>query len=159
MSYYQFTRYQHINAEVNELWDFISSPENLKKITPKYMGFDIISNDLPEKMHEGMIIAYKVKPLFGLSTTWITEITHVKQLEYFVDEQRIGPYKMWHHQHFLIPEKVGVTMKDIVTYNPPFGIVGDFVNKILIEKKLVEIFGYRQMVLDKLFNCKNNIIL
>jgi len=127
----------------------------LKKITPKYMGFDIICNDLPEKMYEGMIIAYKIKPLFGISTTWVTEITHVKEFEYFVDEQRIGPYKIWHHQHFLLHEKDRVLMKDIVTYVPPFGIVGNLANKLFIRGKLEKIFAYRQMVLDKIFNGRN----
>jgi ligand-binding SRPBCC domain-containing protein len=152
MSYFQFTRYQHLKANINELWDFISSPENLKKITPKYMGFDIISDNLPEKMYKGMVIAYKVRPILGLNATWVTEITHVKELEYFVDEQRIGPYKLWHHQHFLIPEKDQVIMKDIVTYTPPFGIIGYLANKMIIRKKLVEIFDYRQKTLDILFN-------
>lgn len=155
MSYFQFIKYQHFNTDIFKLWDFISSHENLKKITPKYMGFDIICNDLPEKMYEGMIIAYKIKPLFGISTTWVTEITHVKEFEYFVDEQIIGPYKIWHHQHFLLHEKDRVLMKDIVTYVPPFGIVGNLANKLFIRGKLEKIFAYRQMVLDKIFNGRN----
>jgi ligand-binding SRPBCC domain-containing protein len=99
MAFYQFKREQFIQADLATVWDFISSPANLKKITPPYMGFDITSGDLPEKMYQGMIISYKVSPFWGIKTDWVTEITHIKELEYFVDEQRMGPYALWHHQH------------------------------------------------------------
>lgn len=123
MAFYQFYREQKLNASIEEIWDFISSPKNLKLITPKHMGFDITSKNLPEKMYQGMIISYKVSPLLGIKTNWVTEITHLKELEYFVDEQRIGPYAMWHHQHHLEPIQNGILMKDIVTYQPPLGFL------------------------------------
>lgn len=149
MGFYQFQREIKINASIDEIWDFISSPKNLKEITPEYMGFDITSKDLAEKMYPGMIISYKVKPLLGLKTTWVTEITHVEDKAYFVDEQRVGPYSIWHHEHFIEPIKNGVLMKDIVSYKPPFGFLGSIANTLLIKKKLNEIFAYRSEAIVK----------
>ena len=101
MAFYQLVAEQEINASIDEVWDFISSPENLKRITPPYMGFDITSNQIQKKMHPGMIITYKVSPLLGMKMNWMTEITHVEDKKFFVDEQRMGPYVMWHHQHHI----------------------------------------------------------
>lgn len=151
MAHFQLKQSQKIPASMEEVWDFISSPRNLKEITPDYMGFDITSEGLPEKMYPGMIISYKVSPLFGIKTTWVTEITQVRNLEYFVDEQRIGPYKIWHHQHFIEPIDGGVLMKDIVTYEPPFGFLGRIANSIIIRKKLKEIFDYRTKAVEEKF--------
>lgn len=151
MGFYQYKREIKINASIDEVWDFISSPRNLKEITPEYMGFDITSEDLAEKMYPGMIISYKVKPLLGIKTTWVTEITHVKDKEYFVDEQRVGPYDIWHHEHFIEPIENGVLMKDIVSYKPPFGILGSMANGLIIKKKLNEIFAYRSEAIVKKF--------
>ncbi|NPD45436.1 MULTISPECIES: SRPBCC family protein [unclassified Lentimicrobium] len=151
MAFYQFYREQMISASIDEVWDFISSPQNLKKITPKEMGFDIRTKDLPNRIYEGMIISYTVKPILGIKTNWVTEITHVKDKEYFVDEQRIGPYSMWHHQHMIKKQGNHVIMKDIDSYQPPFGFLGAMANKMIIENKLNEIFDYRTQVLNKLF--------
>jgi ligand-binding SRPBCC domain-containing protein len=115
------------------------------------MGFDIITPNLPEKMYPGMIITYKVRPLPVMKTTWVTEITQLQEGTYFVDEQRVGPYKMWHHQHWITPVKGGVHMKDIVTYQPPYGILGTMANYLFIRKKLNEIFAYRTAKLESLF--------
>jgi ligand-binding SRPBCC domain-containing protein len=152
MAFYQFKRNQQLNTSIEELWEFISSPANLKQITPSDMGFDITSGNHTEKMYAGMIISYKVKPLPFFTTNWVTEITQVKENSFFIDEQRIGPYKLWHHQHILVPNESGVLMRDIITYQPPFGIIGAIANKWLIEKKLNEIFEYRRQVLDLKFN-------
>jgi ligand-binding SRPBCC domain-containing protein len=149
MAFYQFVREQKVPASIEEIWDFISSPANLKHITPKYMGFDITSGQLPEKMYEGMIITYKVSPVAGIKTDWMTEITHIKDKEFFVDEQRIGPYKLWHHQHHISPIHGGVLMRDIVTYSPPFGFLGAIANALIIRKKLNEIFAFRFEALVK----------
>ena len=114
MAFYQFRSEQKINTSIDEIWDFISSPTNLKEITPDYMGFDIMNTrQLSEKMYEGMIIGYKVSPLLGIKTTWVTEITHIRDKEFFIDEQRIGPYAMWHHQHLIRPIENGVLMSII----------------------------------------------
>ncbi|MCF8367950.1 MAG: SRPBCC family protein [Bacteroidales bacterium] len=133
---------------MDEIWDFISSPKNLKEITPEYMGFDIITESLPDKMYPGMIISYIVKPLLGIPTTWVTEITHVKDKQYFVDEQRVGPYSIWHHEHFIEPVENGVLKKDIVSYKPPQGFLGSIANRLLIRKKLSEIFEYRTKAIE-----------
>lgn len=151
MGFYQFKRLQVVNADLDTLWEFIANPANLKKITPDYMGFEIISDSPTEKMYEGMIIAYKVTPLMGIKTTWVTEITKVKERQFFVDEQRMGPYKMWHHEHHIEESAAGVLMTDIVSYQPPFGILGNLANKMIIKKKLNEIFEYRKKVLDEMF--------
>ena len=151
MAFYQYKQEQKVKASMEEVWDFISSPRNLKEITPDYMGFDITSTDIPEKMYPGMIVTYIVKPVFGIKTPWMTEITQVKELEYFIDEQRVGPYKIWHHQHFIEPIEGGVLMRDIVTYSPPFGFLGAIANKLLIRKKLDEIFDYRTVAVEKKF--------
>lgn len=151
MAFYQFKKEQLVHADLDALWEFISSPVNLKLITPEYMGFDITSQDLPEKMYQGMIISYRVSPLLGIKTTWVTEITHIQDREYFIDEQRVGPYSMWHHQHFLEPRENSVLMRDIVSYQPPFGFLGALANHIVIQHKLEEIFAYRRAALDLKF--------
>ncbi len=151
MGFYQFKKEQIINQPKDIIWDFISSPKNLKKITPEYMGFDITSENLQDKMYEGMIISYKVSPLLGIKTTWVTEITHVKEGEYFVDEQRVGPYTIWHHQHFIKSTKEGTLMTDIVSYKPPFGLFGNIANGLIIKGKLNEIFDYRTKALNEIF--------
>jgi ligand-binding SRPBCC domain-containing protein len=115
------------------------------------MGFDITSEGISDEMYKGMIISYKVSPVLGIKTTWVTEITQVEQGKYFVDEQRIGPYKLWHHQHFLEATENGTLMSDIISYQPPFGILGNMANSIMIKKKLEEIFNYRQKKLNELF--------
>lgn len=151
MAFYQFIHEQLFQASVEEMWSFISAPKNLKEITPDYMGFEVTTPYLSEKMYAGMIISYKVSPVLNFKVDWVTEITHVKENEFFVDEQRIGPYKLWHHQHHLIQMQEGVLMRDIVTYQPPFGFLGALANKLLISKKLNEIFNYRKVVLEKKF--------
>lgn len=151
MGFYQLYKTQKIPATIEQVWDFISTPANLKKITPEYMGFNITSKLTGEKMYPGMIISYKVSPVFGIKMTWVTEITHVKEKEYFVDEQRIGPYWMWHHEHKIEPIEGGVLMTDIVSYKPPLGILGSIANAILIKKQLQEIFDYRTIAMEKMF--------
>jgi ligand-binding SRPBCC domain-containing protein len=151
MPFYQFTRVQQIPASLDAVWDFVSSPANLKKITPDYMDFHVTSNTGQAKMYPGMIITYTVKPMLGIPIQWMTEITHVRDLEYFVDEQRIGPYKLWHHQHKLEEINGGVEMTDIVTYSPPFGILGAIANALFIQKQLKEIFDFREKAIIDLF--------
>ena len=149
---HQLKTEQFLYADIDRVWDFVSSPKNLKKITPGYMGFDIKSTNLPEKMYPGMIISYKVSPLLSIPTTWVTEITHVLEKKFFVDEQRVGPYSMWHHQHFFEQKENGVLMNDIVTYKVPFGIIGVLANNLFIRKQLQSIFDYRYNTLNKIFN-------
>lgn len=156
MGFYQLHKTQKVPATIEQVWDFISSPANLKKITPEYMGFNITSKLLSEKMYPGMIISYKVSPVLGIKMTWVTEITQVKEKEYFVDEQRVGPYTMWHHEHKIEPIEGGVLMTDIVSYKPPFGFLGSIANTILINKQLKEIFDFRTVAMEKMFGRMEN---
>lgn len=154
MSVFTMKSVQQFPVGKDEIWEFISSPGNLKHITPPYMGFDILNKELPEKMYPGMIISYHVRPLWGIKTLWVTEITHVIDKEYFVDEQRVGPYRLWHHQHRLIEGPGGVQMEDTVTYQPPFGWLGNIANNLIIKNKLKEIFDFRTQILERKFGKK-----
>ena len=151
MGFYQFHFSQKINSSREEIWEFIATPRNLQKITPDYMGFEILSKDMPEKMYQGMIISYNVRPVLGINTNWVTEITHIQDKEYFVDEQRVGPYTIWHHQHRLKPLDKGFLMEDIVSYKPPFGFLGNIANSLFIRSKIKEIFAYREKALELQF--------
>ncbi len=151
MAFYQLIKTQKLPASISEIWSFISAPANLKEITPKHMGFIVTGSTVEEKMYPGMIITYKVSPLLGIKLNWVTEITHVKNFEYFVDEQRIGPYSMWHHQHKIEAIEGGVLMTDIITYQPPMGILGALANSLLIKNQLQQIFDYRTVALEKRF--------
>lgn len=152
MPVYQLHKTQHLRTSVDEIWDFISSPRNLKEITPDYMGFEITSHLQDEKMYPGMIVSYKVKPILGIPMTWVTEITQVKHKQYFVDEQRVGPYSMWHHEHILEEKDGGVLMTDIITYQPPLGFIGGIAKKLFIGKQLEGIFNYRRQILEERYN-------
>lgn len=151
MATYQFYREQIIPSSKSEVWDFISSPENLKKITPPEMGFDITTPHLAKKMYAGMIISYKVGVFPGIKTNWVTEITQVRDGEYFIDEQRIGPYRLWHHQHILKEHEKGVIMQDLVTYAPPLGFLGIIANSVMIKNKLNDIFAFREKAMINIF--------
>jgi ligand-binding SRPBCC domain-containing protein len=136
---------------IEEAWDFFSSPRNLAKITPEHMGFIITSKFNDEKMYPGMLITYKVSPLLGIQMDWCTEITHVIDKKYFVDEQRFGPYAMWHHQHHFKVVDGGVEMTDIVNYAVPMGILGRMMNSIMISNEIEKIFSYREKKVAQLF--------
>ena len=131
-------------------WDFFSDPKNLSKITPQSMGF-IVRTELPDKMYEGLMIEYTVRPMLGIPMNWITEIKTVKNHSFFVDEQRKGPYRIWHHEHHFKEVDGGVEMTDIVSYELPFGFLGRLMHPILVKNKLKEIFDYRRQKVDELF--------
>ncbi|MEO9511562.1 MAG: SRPBCC family protein [Flavobacteriaceae bacterium] len=150
MRLYQLYSKQLLPISKQEAWDFISNPKNLNVITPKHMGFNIISGD-DRPMFSGQIIQYVVKPFPLLRTKWVTEITHVSVGKYFVDEQRFGPYSFWHHKHFLKETKDGIEMEDIIDYKIPFGILGKLAHQIFVRKKLQCIFEYRKEKLTELF--------
>ncbi|MDB5255386.1 MAG: hypothetical protein JWM14_81 [Chitinophagaceae bacterium] len=152
MSVYSFEKKYVLHCTLEEAWAFFCSPQNLKLITPEEMGFDIVG-ETPKKMYPGLLIQYIVKPLFNIPMTWVTEITHVQAPHYFVDEQRVGPYKMWHHQHHFTETPDGIIMHDIVTYTLPFGLFGDLVHP-LVKNKLNRIFDYRTEKIEKLFGTK-----
>ena len=150
MKIYQINTKQNLPISVKEAWEFLSSPNNLAEITPKYMNFKILSG-ANKSIFAGQIIQYKVTPVLGITLKWVTEITQVKQNEYFVDEQRFGPYSLWHHKHFIKEIDGGIEMEDIVDYKIPFGFLGQIAHSLFIEKKLRQIFNYREKKLVKLF--------
>lgn len=150
MKIYRLHTHQNLPISVDEAWDFLSDPKNLKTITPDYMGFHILSG-ADRKMHAGQIIQYIVTPIAGIPTKWVTEITHVQDREFFVDEQRFGPYSLWHHKHFIKEIPGGVAMEDIVDYKLPLGILGQLAHPIVVKPKLKEIFDYRYQKLIELF--------
>jgi ligand-binding SRPBCC domain-containing protein len=153
MKLYKKETVQHINASIDECWSFFSSPRNFQKITPETMGFQITDFD-GKKMYAGQIIQYKVSPIPGLKLRWTTEITFVKDKEYFIDEQRFGPYALWHHKHFFEPTENGVKMTDVVHYALPLGFLGRLMNTLMVKNKLKEIFDYRVVKVDEIFNSK-----
>lgn len=150
MSFYSLKTEQKLQISLQEAWDFFSSPKNLSKITPKHMGF-IITNQPSETMFEGQIITYKVSPLLGVKISWMTEITTVKENEYFIDEQRFGPYSLWHHRHHFYEIDGGIKMIDEVNYKLPFGFLGSIAHRLFVRKKLKSIFEYREKVLIEMF--------
>ncbi len=150
MKIYRLETVQKLPISQKEAWDFLSDPKNLKRITPDYMGFEILSGAV-DKMYAGQIIQYLVTPVMNIPTKWVTEITHVDEGNYFVDEQRFGPYSLWHHKHFLKPIPNGVEMVDIIDYKIPLGILGQLVHPILVAPKLKEIFEYRKQALIELY--------
>jgi ligand-binding SRPBCC domain-containing protein len=143
---------QKLPISLEQAWDFFSSPLNLSKITPPSMNF-VVTSDYTEntKMYEGMIITYKVSPLLGIKMNWMTEITTVKDGEYFIDEQRFGPFKFWHHEHHFETIVGGVLMKDRLSYGMPFGFIGQIVNSLAVEKQTTEIFAFREKAIIDLF--------
>ena len=149
-SMYQLKSTQFIPTDLQTCWNYFSSPLNLKEITPPSMGF-IVKSEVPQKMYEGLMIAYTVKPLAGIPMNWVTEIKTVRDLEFFVDEQRVGPYKIWHHEHHFKAVAGGVEMTDIVSYVVPFGFLGKSAHPIIVKKKLEEIFAYRFKAVDEIF--------
>ncbi len=142
---------QKIPCSLDEAWQFFSDPANLTKITPSDFEFKVISQHHGAKMYPGQIIEYKVKPLLGIPVYWMTEITHVKDMEFFVDEQRYGPYSLWHHQHLFKEINGGVEMTDIVHYKIPFWFIGDIANGLFIKKKLEGVFQYRFERVEEMF--------
>ena len=141
---------QKLPINLNEAWDFLSSPNNLELITPKSMDFNIIDWD-KKKAYPGQIIQYTVKPLLGIKINWVTEITQVRDKEFFIDEQRFGPYTFWHHKHFIKEIEGGVVMEDVIHYKPPFGFIGVLLNFLFINSKLNSVFKYRELELIKTF--------
>jgi len=148
---YSFKTMQTIPISLDAAWDFFSDPQNLATITPGNMGFITISKFHGDKMYPGQIIEYKVSPVLGIPLYWMTEIIHVSDKKYFVDEQRYGPYSMWHHQHHFKTVDGGVEMTDIVHYKLPLWLLGDIANSLFVKKQLQNIFDYRFKKVEEMF--------
>ena len=149
---YQIKRTFLIKSDIKTIWDFASNPQNLKKITPDYMNFKITSPELNAQIYEGMIIEYTVSPMMKIPLTWVTEITHIHEHKSFIDEQRFGPYKMWHHEHLFLQKGDKVEMTDKVSFKVPFGLLGRIITPIIVIPQLKKIFNYRYKLLEEKFN-------
>jgi ligand-binding SRPBCC domain-containing protein len=141
---------QKLPLSLEDSWSFFSSPANLKILTPDHLGFEI-QNDHNSKIYEGQIIDYIIRPLWNIPIQWVTEITHIQEHLYFIDEQRIGPYKFWHHEHRFYPIPNGVEMIDSIYYEMPFGPLGKAIHSLKIKQDIEAIFSYRHAKLKKMF--------
>jgi ligand-binding SRPBCC domain-containing protein len=150
MKIYTLHKKQQLPITLDKAWEFLSNPKNLPIITPDYMSFKIVSK-IDRPLYTGQIIQYIVTPLLGIKTKWVSEITHIEEKKYFVDEQMYGPYALWHHKHFVKEIEGGVELEDIIDYKVPLGILGQLVHPFLVKPKLEEIFNYRQEKLVALF--------
>lgn len=149
---YRLFREQQLNCSIETAWDFFSSASNLVVITPKDMNFIVLTAMENDEIYEGMLIDYYVSPLFGIKMKWQTEIIKVDFQKSFIDFQKKGPYKLWHHHHEFIPNEKGVLMKDTIDYELPMGFLGDIAHSLFVKKKLEHIFDYRYSVLEKMFS-------
>lgn len=151
MKIYTFKFKQNIPIPVEKAWDFFSSPHNLSNITPS-LGFEIKTDlKMDQKMYPGILISYTVSPLLGIKMDWLTEITHISNHDYFIDEQRFGPFKLWHHQHHFREVDGGVEMTDILNYAIPYSFIGRIANQLFVNRKIVEIFSYRELKINEIF--------
>ena len=148
MPTYKLHHKQIAPISLEEAWAFFSNPSNLKDITPPYMGFEILS-DPADQMYQGQIIEYNVRPVLGIPLYWMTEITAVKENAFFIDEQRFGPYSLWHHQHFFSKVENGIEIEDIVHYRLPLGILGSIAHGVFVKKQLEGIFQFRAEYIKK----------
>lgn len=148
---YTLTYQQMLPISPEECWNFFSSPANLKLITPDSLGFRATNVSNLSRMYAGQLITHSIKPFPFLTFEWITEITHVQEPLYFIDEQRFGPYKFWHHEHRFVPTAKGIEMTDLVNYKMPFGILGQVIHQIQVKKDLEKIFAFRKQALENIF--------
>jgi len=148
---YRLQYEQVLNTSLEDAWTFFSRADNLEKITPAYMRFDITSPVTRKPVYAGQIITYIIRPVLGIPLRWMTEITHVSEGSYFVDEQRYGPYGMWHHQHHFERVPGGVKMTDIVHYSMPLGFLGRFAHALFVQRQLRGIFAFRKEAVERLF--------
>lgn len=150
MSIYRLHKTQFVPVTVEKAWEFFSDPGNLKEITPPELGLEITS-EVSGEIYDGMIITYNVNLLPYYKAQWVTEIKHVKPPCRFVDEQKIGPYKFWYHQHFFKESGNGTLVEDIIHYSVPYGHIGKLLNRLLIARNLNYIFKYRSEALSRIF--------
>ena len=151
MSAHVLKAVQKIPVSLERAWDYFSDPMNLQAITPSAMKFRITSHDHGRKVYPGQIIEYTVAPIAGISMYWMTEITHVQPMDFFIDEQRYGPYSMWQHQHHFKVLEGGIEMTDIVHYKMPMGLLGKMMNPLLVKPRLDKIFHFRFKKVEEIF--------
>jgi ligand-binding SRPBCC domain-containing protein len=153
MNRYRLQRVQHLQVSREKAWRFFSSPLNLASITPPWLNLAPVGK-VPDRMFEGMVIRYRVTPLLGIPVTWISEITHLDPPRAFVDEQRLGPYRLWRHRHTFRPVSGGIEMTDTVRYAMKYGPLGTAMHAFIIRRRLEQIFDFRQKTLERLFGSK-----
>ena len=151
MAVHNIKSVQKIPSSLENVWEFFSGHNNLQTITPLDVSFKVISKHHGEEVYAGQVIEYKVSPILKIPIYWMTEITHVKDKEYFIDEQRKGPFALWHHQHHFKEIEGGVEMTDIVHYKNPLGIIGEIGNGLFVKRQLKKIFGYRFQKIGEIF--------
>ena len=154
---YVLKRVQGLPIPVEKAWDFFSHPKNLDALTPPSLNLKFTNELFGEAMYPGQVITYNVKPVLGIPLFWMTEITHVAKPHFFVDEQRRGPYALWHHEHHFKPVAGGVEMTDLIHYAIPFGVLGRLAHALFVKKQLNEIFAYRYQKAETLFGNQNNM--
>jgi ligand-binding SRPBCC domain-containing protein len=152
MRLHRLHRTQELPLRLEDAWRFFSDPRNLGQITPPSLGFRMTSPDLLPEIHAGMIITYRISPLPLVSLDWVTEITQARRPHFFIDEQRFGPYRFWHHQHHFEETENGVLCTDLVHYALPFGPLGRVAHALTVRRQLRQIFAYRREALNTLFN-------
>jgi ligand-binding SRPBCC domain-containing protein len=150
MKMYILNSIQQLPISKEEAWTFFSDPSQLENITPDHMSMKPMQ-ELPKYMYEGMVILYRIEPFFKINMKWVTEITHIQEGEYFIDEQRFGPFRFWHHRHRLIENKDGVELQDTVQYVMPFSILGRVAHRFFVRKRIENIFSYRKKQLEAHF--------
>jgi ligand-binding SRPBCC domain-containing protein len=150
MKIYRREHTQHLHVSLDEAWSYFSNPVNLADITPSWLRFRLTSS-LPQEIYPGLILTYEITPISRIPISWATEITHVKEKEYFVDEQRFGPYTFWHHQHHFRQLDNSVEMTDILHYALPFGAIGRLFHPLFVKNKVEDIFDFRRKKIKKLF--------
>ena len=150
--HYQIRRTQVIQGNKEEIWAFMISPLNLRNMAPDYVRVKVTTDNVDQKIYEGMIITYIVHPILRIPMKWVSEITKLEEQKYFVDEQRSGPFKIWHHEHFFEETQDGILMTDIVTYVPPLGPIGRIANQLFIARKLRSIFDHRAKAIAEKFD-------
>lgn len=150
---YQLKRTQLVKADLETCWEYFMSPANLANITPGYINFRVLTEQ-PERAYEGLIIHYKMSPVLRIPIRWTTEITHIKEGKYFIDEQRKGPYRMWHHEHHFEQTPEGTLMTDIVSYILPFGFLGKFAHRLFVRRQLGAIFDHREKAVNRIFEAE-----
>lgn len=151
MKLHRLKREQVIPVSIDEAWRFFSDPANLGRITPPEMGFRITSPELPPEIHAGLIISYRIRVMPPVTLRWVTEITQARPPHFFIDEQRFGPYRFWHHQHLFEATGGGTRATDIVHYALPFGPLGSLAHALFVRRRLETIFGYRRQAMTALF--------
>ena len=150
---YALQSVQRVPASLDDIWAFFSDARNLAAVTPPHLNLKVTNRVYGESVYAGQVMTYTVRPLLGIPLAWMTEITHVEPKVYFVDEQRKGPYKLWHHQHHFKAIEGGTEMTDLVHYRLPFGPLGTIAHGLLVKKELEKIFSYRyQKIIERFGN-------